>query len=377
MATAMITPAVTAFSPPKFQGLGFVQQDARYSSALDVSRDGSVIVGMAGNGDGFNSQGFYWTEEAGMKSIGDFDGGPAFGECRGVSADGRTIVGSAWDGNAGYPFMWTAETGLVKIEDLPGGAPGGLATAVSANGKYVVGISSSERTGSEQWEAFRWTTEGGIHDLGDAGDRFAWWANGVSDTNTIVGNTLKKSGGGSQAYRWTEEDGIQNLGYLKGGNYSLAHEITPDGKYIVGHSHAFEKGKNSQLAFRWTEADGLVPLVDITKYPTGTEMHGMDISDDGALIVGTASITAGAFLWTEDLGVRRLLTYISKDLGLKDEVAGWRLDHARAISGDGSTIVGYGRNPDGDGEAWMLRIPEPSAALIMLFGIATLGRPRR
>jgi hypothetical protein len=38
----------------------------------------------------------------------------------------------------------------------------------------------------------------------------------------------------------------------------------------------------------------------------------------------------------------------------------WTLKMARAISDDGFTIVGKGINPDGNEEAWMVRlVPDP------------------
>ena len=56
---------------------------------------------------------------------------------------------------------------------------------------------------------------------------------------------------------------------------------------------------------------------------------------------------------------------------------GWRLDSAEAISADGRTIVGGGINPAGDSEAYLVVLPEPSAAALMLVGYGVLLRRRR
>jgi len=46
-------------------------------------------------------------------------------------------------------------------------------------------------------------------------------------------------------------------------------------------------------------------------------------------------------------------------------LSGWTLEPARDVSGDGRTIVGWGRNPSGDLEGWIADIPEPSTAFLM------------
>jgi hypothetical protein len=51
---------------------------------------------------------------------------------------------------------------------------------------------------------------------------------------------------------------------------------------------------------------------------------------------------------------------------------GWGLTQASAVSADGRTIVGFGRNPSGRNEAWVATIPEPSS-LLLLAGAATAG----
>ena len=54
---------------------------------------------------------------------------------------------------------------------------------------------------------------------------------------------------------------------------------------------------------------------------------------------------------------------------------GWLLREAADISYDGLTIVGHGYNPNGNIEAWIATIPEPST--IILFGLGSLTLLRR
>ena len=48
------------------------------------------------------------------------------------------------------------------------------------------------------------------------------------------------------------------------------------------------------------------------------------------------------------------------DAGL--DLTGWRLDYAEGISADGRAIAGYGFDPDGHREAWLVRFSLPAHA---------------
>lgn len=77
-------------------GLGFVGDTTR-SSAMDVSADGSIVVGWADGGDG-PSQAWVWTETLGVRSLMSFlDPNQtewlSLGAAAGISADGTVITG--------------------------------------------------------------------------------------------------------------------------------------------------------------------------------------------------------------------------------------------------------------------------------------------
>ena len=104
------------------------------------------------------------------------------------------------------------------------------------------------------------------------------------------------------------------------------------------------------------------------------------VSADGSTVVGASFSANGleAFLWTEDGGMRSVKDLLTNEYGL--DLTGWSLSRARGISADGSTIVGYGRNADGNTEAWVARldtsdsqsVPEP-ASMLGLLGVAAFG----
>src|SRR5262249_37557897 len=58
-------------------------------------------------------------------------------------------------------------------------------------------------------------------------------------------------------------------------------------------------------------------------------------------------------VWTRATGMVKLEDYL-RSLG-GTGFKGWRLDTANAISGDGSTIAGWGYRPDGHVQSWIVR----------------------
>ena len=166
-----------------------------YSTAQDVSADGSIIVGTAKNDDNKNEP-CRW--ENGVKQYLGFlpgaSGDDNYSYGRAVSADGSVVVGKGTNAS-GYieAFRWTQETGMVGLGDLPGGTFYSEARGISADGSIVVGVSM---TPSGKNDAFVWDAHNGMRDLADlltdAGVDLSGWlplhANGISaDGNTIVG----------------------------------------------------------------------------------------------------------------------------------------------------------------------------------------------
>lgn len=97
-------------------------------------------------------------------------------------------------------------------------------------------------------------------------------------------------------------------------------------------------------------------------------------SGDGSVIVGQdfiATKQTQAFLWTSSLGMVSLRDYL---IAHGADLTGWSLASASGISADGRTIVGTGINPQGQTEAWIATIPEPSSlVLAAMSGLGLLG----
>ena len=105
-------------------------------------------------------------------------------------------------------------------------------------------------------------------------------------------------------------------------------------------------------------------------------------SADGAIVVGTNNPGSGlndyeAFVWDELHGMRSVQELLIAE-GF--DLAGWKLNWATDVSADGTTIVGWGKNPSGQDEGWLARInsvPEPSGVVLAVLALLSLMRPCR
>ena len=161
------------------------------------------------------------------------------------------------------------------------------------------------------------------------------------------------------------------VGDLDGGMFhSEAYGVSADGSVVVGRGNSAQGFE----AFRW-QNDVMIGLGDLDGGSFYSWAQG--VSADGSVVVGHSFSTSHleAFIWEETSGMRSLQDVLTGDYGV--DLTGWWLRTAQAISDDGRTIVGYGDNPDGNIEAWMVKldiIPEPSTLIIWsllgAFGLA-------
>lgn len=353
--------ASDASARASFTTIGMLEgTDFRASVAYAVSADGTTVVGDATNG--IAAVAFRWTAAEGALPVGDLPVGspdprtPSDGSrARGVSADGSAIVG--WTTSTELvteAFRWTESTGLVGLGDLPGGDFESRAIGVSADGSVVVG-SGSSGTGSSADEAYRWTHTSGMVPLGKLPIFNRSGANAVSANGLVIAG-LNISAAAAEAFRWTSSDGMVGLGAFPNSrtDFTQAFAISSDGSVVVGNA-VTPRGVE---AFRWTEITGMIALGD---FPGGTvSSFGRSVSADGWSVVGSGRDESGrrAFLWDPIGGLQNLQDLLAAKPGL--DLEGWVLEGALGISADGSTIVGYGKNPLGQTEAWVATLPGPS-----------------
>lgn len=79
-------------------------------------------------------------------------------------------------------------------------------------------------------------------------------------------------------------------------------------------------------------------------------------SHDGSVLVGYSgnSAESQAFIWDRRRGMRSLHDVLK---GFDLDVGDWSLRRATGVSADGSHICGYGINPDGNTEAFLITLP--------------------
>ncbi|SCN47922.1 hypothetical protein BAZMOX_42425_0 [methanotrophic endosymbiont of Bathymodiolus azoricus (Menez Gwen)] len=215
------------------------------------------------------------------------------------------------------------------------GLGGTEASGVSGDGKIVVGY----KTNNSRIEAFRWTSGGGMVDLGFLDSNAHTDAQGVSrDGSTVVGYSSITSSGGTandtKAFRWTEKGGMEELKDLNGNFIAAqARAVSGDGSVVVGAT------SKTYEAFIWTKAGGIEILS--TDFPTDSSSDAFGISTDGSVVVGYHQDSGGhleAFRWTKAGGL--------KNLG--DLPGGDKSSLASAVSGDGNVVVGESRSGRAD-----------------------------
>jgi len=134
---------------------------------------------------------------------------------------------------------------------------------------------------------------------------------------------------------------MENLGTLPGDpseSQSGAMDVSADGAVVVGSS----SNDTTSQAFRWTEADGMVGLGYLpggTNLVQGVQSAAAGVSADGGVVVGESTSDAGyqAFRWTEADGM----------VGL-GYLPGGTWSNAAGVSADGTVVVGKSRSDIGN-----------------------------
>jgi len=338
----------------EFIPLGNLAGSAGQSAALDISADGSTILGRSDSAEG--PQVFRWNLESGFSLIPAFDPGPTFPPnffATSISGDGSSVAGYAFTGTTLEALKWSADNGFLQLGLLPseGGFEMSLGVDIAANGDSIAAYGSAPTTSASA--ALLWTSSMGLVPLGFLPDE---QPDGVNDSqsfsyaisadgSTVVGSSSFSDAGqgisGSQAFRWTQGEGMQPLGFVAGEIDSIATAVSADGSVVVGTSGLH--------AFRWT-ADGIQSI---------GEFLPKAVSADGKVVVGTSHFIDLAMIWTEETSAQPLQTYLQEKFNIT--LPGWQaLYEVVGISADGSAITATGLNAAGLTEAFLATIDAPS-----------------
>jgi probable HAF family extracellular repeat protein len=347
-------------APPRpraqFVPLGFGGDHFWWTTASAVSDNGNVVVGIGGRAEDGYLEAWRWTPADGIEGLGDlpgWDGGTDYAfesSAHGVAGNGTVVVGTGRSNNGDEAFRWTPHEGLVALGALPGPQVNSFGAAANRNGQVIVGSSASIMG----WQAFRWTARRGMQPLGTLGGPIIE-SHGYAvsaDGNVVVG--LSASATGWEAFRWTPRGGMEGLGQLGASTWTEAAAVSADGDTVVGYARTGSRFE----AFRWQRGTGMEGLGDLPGGNTISMAFG--VSGDGKVVVGASETSnpygmGDAFIWDKTNGMRLLQAVLTDEYRV--DLAGWKLTQAYAISPDGRSIVGHGTNPDGENEAWLVRLP--------------------
>jgi probable HAF family extracellular repeat protein len=302
---------------------------------MAVTPDGAYVTGIADilTDEQWGDRAFRWTAPPNatlpgtLISLGTPTGLP-WTAGNSISPEGNAVAGNA----ANRAFRWTTSGGMQNLGTLPGGTLA-LAYGVSSNGGVVVGMSNSP-TGS--W-AFRWTPAGGMQNLGALPGGNGSTALGISPDGTVIVGSSAWAGSGTRAFRWTASGGFQNLGALPGSGNSWARAVNAHGDHIAGES---EWGGGRHLVL-WSGSGSTMTLQHIGPPPGATESWARAINVSGQVVVGGARVGSAtrAMMWSSRDGLMDLNVYLPL---LGTSLTGWVLEEATGVDASGSVIVGYG-----------------------------------
>lgn len=181
---------------------------------------------------------------------------------------------------------------------------------------------------------FTWSVSGGMNNFGALpGMPNQSWAYGISGNGQVaVGAAASAQTVDERAYRYSGGPTLDILGVQSGYTRSYAQDASFNGDVVVGRSEIGQFGDAGQ-AFRWTSTTGLVGLGFLR--PGQGYSEAAAVSGDGSTIVGYVRQTTGfeqAFMWREGTGMVGLPGLDATNDG-----------RARGVNMDGTIIVGLAR----------------------------------
>jgi uncharacterized membrane protein len=347
----------------------FIPIDLPNSSIGDLSGDGQVAIGYSDIGL------IRWTP---AKT--DIIGGDYRSPTMAISHDGQTLVASTSDADGNVVAgIWAGGQNWQGLGGLPGSSEcdANLSSGWGvSNNRTVVGLGW---LGCTHTSGFRWTSGTGMTALGYLGseDFGASRADTISaDASTIVG--------------WDRDD----TGYWRGaiwrnGQESIVHQtpalccdgdgclidtageagaVNPDGSIVLGDYFSLPKiydDGNGNLyhycessPWRLNASSG-VPEPIGSYYPEyGLTTHAFDLSDDGGVLLGRADPfdfgISVPLIWTATTGWIDFQAFLAAQGTYAQD---WQLVTPGTISGNGTTIGGWGFSPFSR-QGWIVSMPK-------------------
>lgn len=353
------------------------------SGVAALSHNGRIATGVLATGFS-GAPAWRWTPESGIEMIN------GFADAMGMSAWAQPIAGATLDANelivAAVAYSNAPVVGPVVIGAYPGGSQldGFLSSAygVSDDG-IAVGLAYDDGSNAI---AFRWSATDGMSRLPvNRPDTFSR-ANGISHDGSVAFGWNDQQDGYRTGVIWRDGK-VTDLVDAEGNPVGEAYAASADGSVVVGGGYYTGNGSE---AWRWTAAGGVQPIgilpaspapgtraapsreparLDRRQPATGpapagflpAESFAFAVSDDGNVAVGASGSwpVRTASIWTPAGGLVPLADYVAGAGVAIPE--GWFLAAGTALSADGLAIGGWGLNPDGIMQAFIIDL-HPAAA---------------
>lgn len=374
-----------------FRALGSLagtRTEKSYHMVAGLSSDGSVAVGQSE----LNGQpvAYVWSESYGMVPLSE-----SSSIAWAISGDSRTIVGRSHASGSDYATIWTTESGVPfsASKDTWSGIVEkrvfdntvtdisehfGEFNAISPDGQVLAGQTDSLKGRHAFWidtsvdpthiayatKLIAQASESAIYAITDpiTGHRYA--ACGTFGDERETGYSLTLSG--------AEEVAFNAMRALADAEVSIDCAIAQlqqseySGRLAsVGGSSTNDSNGNYVAVLRILERT-TEDQVSATAMKLGA-LQGGDhgglanvISNDGVVVAGNASVGVykkkewRPFVWDAQNGMRDLQMLAVRDYGM--DLAKWDLRSATAMSENGLTIGGWGYDPSGQPEPWIMTL---------------------
>jgi uncharacterized membrane protein len=337
---AVAVTLVAAAAPPETTFIPFGERDLL---PRDITADGSKVVGYTYGGGPY----FTWTRGEGIVKI----GGGGYAGQPSISGDGSTIFGSALDENGiTQAARWLGGTQWQLLGSVEGGVNCDLSLSsgwdVSYDGRLGVGLaylSDQCKANAGSWDL----VDGGpATDLGSLVPNRASRANTISGDGHVIAGWQDSDIGIRQAARWI--DGVETvLVTATGEPVGEVLHTNYDGTVMVGLYYPF----GSADGWLWTQSHGFTALTSPSLvYKTALPSAA---TEDGTLVFGAVQERfrgqTRAVFWRHGKA-----TYLRDYLTARGLATGWDTRWVTAASADGGTLTGWGLNPSGRIEGFVI-----------------------